>query len=324
MNDEYVLENCTAPIDMDISQVQQFNLKNKLFLKKVVKELFKEKMVKGVTFYRLNYGVNDAVSIVEKNFNSLDGICIVDENLKGEHRYIQYYWIEFNYSGQVYKVAMFYKDFDRNSGNLHVLPGMVQVWKKREDNGEVSGKGMLIVCCKRTSGYEQEPKGESTGGKPYSELEWIPVITKKSATIKMIWQEAPCEYVGYIMALIRSDMPEITKFEKSTDTDKCLGKCAQNMYPLELRKEIYGDKCGTGRKNTYSFLKFFLSKKDQVLRTRYAIRYVKGIGYIYLFDGCERRYKLQSEKSPNRLCVTNENEKKIYCWEIMYVEEKGG
>lgn len=43
------------------------------------------------------------------------------------HDFLNYYWMEFSYRHKAYKLSMYYKDMDHRTGNLHVLPGAIQL-----------------------------------------------------------------------------------------------------------------------------------------------------------------------------------------------------
>lgn len=44
--------------------------------------------------------------------------------------YLEYYWVEFVYQDKEYVVSLFYRDFSRKNGDIHVMPGVLQVWEK--------------------------------------------------------------------------------------------------------------------------------------------------------------------------------------------------
>ena len=47
--------------------------------------------------------------------------------------YLEYYWVEFMHNGKECVVSLFHRDFDGQSGNIHVMPGVLQVWEKAYD-----------------------------------------------------------------------------------------------------------------------------------------------------------------------------------------------
>lgn len=55
-------------------------------------------------------------------------------NLDDISRWPNYYWIEYIKDNINYKISLFYKDFDLGSGNIHVLPGVIQLWEESKDN----------------------------------------------------------------------------------------------------------------------------------------------------------------------------------------------
>lgn len=95
-------------------------------------EQIKEIMTKdaeSLNIYKLDWnGKSDNEDSKYKSLiNSINGI--------GESTF-DYYWIELKINGQQYKISAFYKDYDRSNGNIHVIPGPIQMWKK---NPEVLG-----------------------------------------------------------------------------------------------------------------------------------------------------------------------------------------
>lgn len=57
---------------------------------------------------------------------------------------IDYYWVEFEDNGQKLKISAFYKDFDTKTGNIHVIQGKLQLWKKCD--GETSHNILKLHC----------------------------------------------------------------------------------------------------------------------------------------------------------------------------------
>lgn len=84
--------------------------------------------------------------------------------------YLDYYWMEFIYHGKEYKVSMFYKDFDHSTGNIHILPGPLQFWEKK-DSGKISEREKKLYLNQRTI-------------RPYVENNWVPIFQQP-----VFWQE---------------------------------------------------------------------------------------------------------------------------------------
>lgn len=67
--------------------------------------------------------------IYKYNWETAKAESIKEETMFNK-KTIDYYWIEFEDDGQKLKISAFYKDFDTDSGNLHVILGKLQVWKQ--------------------------------------------------------------------------------------------------------------------------------------------------------------------------------------------------
>lgn len=87
------------------------------------------KKAKEIKYYRL-YFIKGKAFIEESNVKEIENLNKTQLKMVGEN-YIEYYWITFHLNGMdEYKIAMFHKDFDHATGNLHVLPGAIQIWKR--------------------------------------------------------------------------------------------------------------------------------------------------------------------------------------------------
>lgn len=104
---------------------------------------------------------------------------ILELNKNAEsHRYLNYYWMEFEYMCKRYKISMFYKDMDHMTGNIHVMPGAIQIWEGGDCTGYIDEKslGLYRRCCT-----------------PFEEYGWKPVLFKP-----LFWNI--------------HDMPEVAKY----------------------------------------------------------------------------------------------------------------
>ncbi len=99
---------------------------------------------------------------------------------------LDYYWIEFQYQNKNYKISAFYKDYDRSTGNIHILPGPIQLWEQRKE----------LEKFEFTAGI---------GCVPYPEGMWYPILDKPyfwnkgegntENEAKSIWEKV-MEYLG--------------------------------------------------------------------------------------------------------------------------------
>lgn len=62
----------------------------------------------------------------------------VNENGKDEisDDQIEYYWVEYEENGKQMKLALFFKDVDINTHNVHVIPGLIEKYELRDDHPE--------------------------------------------------------------------------------------------------------------------------------------------------------------------------------------------
>ena len=86
-----------------------------------------------------------------------------EEIKKEKNKWVNYYWIEFEKNEVKYKFSLLYKDFDRKSGNIHVLPGAVQLWKKEKND-----------YCKLNKMKKEDY------AVPFVEDEWYPIFDSES------------------------------------------------------------------------------------------------------------------------------------------------
>lgn len=99
--------------------MKSFNCKQKESLIKIFAELGEK--AKEKHYY---------VGYFERGNNTFKKMEINLKKHEEKHDYLNYYWCEYQIENEKFKITMFYKDFDCGSGNIHVLPGAIQVWKK--------------------------------------------------------------------------------------------------------------------------------------------------------------------------------------------------
>lgn len=84
-----------------------------------IEKLLKNSSVKNVKKYKYDWETAEAKEIDSET-------VFVQET-------IDYYWVEFEDNNQKLKISAFYKDFDASTGNIHVIPGVLQLWKFSEE-----------------------------------------------------------------------------------------------------------------------------------------------------------------------------------------------
>ena len=78
-----------------------------------------------------------------------------EQNNEVSKEYLEYYWIKSNDGKRI--VTAFYKDFDCETGDIHVLPGIIQEWELIDDD----------VAYDYPAGKGREPYREKFEGKIY-------------------------------------------------------------------------------------------------------------------------------------------------------------
>lgn len=88
---------------------------------------------KGIVIY-LDEDSASAVSKEVTDFNDPDLQNFCDSKRVNTNDVI-YFRIEFSYeNGHEYRIDLFYRDLDCGTGNIHVIPGIIRIYKKRNDN----------------------------------------------------------------------------------------------------------------------------------------------------------------------------------------------
>ncbi len=208
-------------------------------------------------------------------------------------RYLDYYLIEFEYSGTMYKISMFYKDFDMRTGNVHVLPGAIQIWRKVKCNCEYMCDELIHTNMDLI--------------RPYIEYGWSPMCYKP-----ILWNmdnEVHTKLIGEIYSKIRTGC-----YDKPVESEKvCLegAKEEQYIYSSSFYAPIIGnfnkplpsseERTMCGHYMKYSLLRWKDEKdKDgnKYMYTLYKIYICQGYG-IFAKYGKEGKYLLNNENQPN-------------------------
>lgn len=267
-----------------IEKFECFNNRQKDMLLSIIDEM-KTKIVKPTFF--IGYWEEDC-----DNFNVVEIPNRESFKNYNKHNYcLNYYWCEYKKDNVDYRITMFYKDFDKHSGNIHILPGAIQVWKR-----PYYCKDFVSGFCKedlinKTFNTKRKVKYECRGGKPYCEFGWIPLF------------ETPIFW---------------NKFTKDT----IIAKIKKEDYEYETNNETFYS-CVSGYSNkgggtgNYSLLKFDKRyKKDGTKSAYYKTIFVKGLGFFakYKYNGEKvkifninyRENQEENPKGPNHYCLEKE------------------
>lgn len=213
-----------------------------------------------------------------------------------------YYWAEFTYCNEKYKIAMFYKDFDHGSGNIHVLPGMVEIFKR--------GKNQNIPRV--YEGIVQDPQGcpksyKALGGKPFSEEEWIPTSSGSSRDIRMVWNpQSVC-----VSKLFWVGFPD-----KSLENSQwCKWSEQSGFYSEQIKRLV---RHYSKAKGMYAPLYGWVDEAEKI-KTQYKFIYVENEGYFLVFMDLEEKdmHVYDSSQNPTG---PNVYDSAKGCWIIHYEE----
>lgn len=236
---------------------------------------------------------------------------------------LEYYWSEFSRNDVDYKITMFYKDFDKDSGNLHVIPGYFQVWRKGDTTN------LFTIYKTESSIGLKNPEGKCKGGNCFCEEGWIPCIDMKlyGCNIPMVINPNKIEFFSELLrdhfdSIIRDRMSEENKillrdvlenYKKASDWifSKLVSDFAKKVEPQrnelnnKKKDEILGIRNG---KNTYQLLKWIDIEKDNQSKgmyTMYKIVYVEKQGFFYIFDNQSHEIEFQEIYANDKNCELN-------------------
>ena len=126
--------------------------------------------------------------------------------------YLEYYWIEFSIKDKEYKISMYYKDFDFSTGNIHVLPGAIQIWKK--------------VCCSKDSIHSSALRCKNNEIRPFIEKGWEPILRKP-----LFWKTENSIDIWGIINEGNIDYPNIYSNQFYERVRECLYQNIRFTYP---------------------------------------------------------------------------------------------
>ncbi len=281
----------TNPVDKrDAIKAFNTNVKNMLFALMADEKI--RESVNIINYYYLQYNDKgcEARSIKIKDLQKKE---------QNNNDIVNYYWVEYEKNSEQYRLCMFYKDFDHGSGNIHVLPGIIQLWKRCPNCEE------YFHVNKYETSVDDEKVGQNAykadGGKMYCEEGWKPIWSNKvdkSSEFLLIWcsnidqekinnengnfyTERAEEFWNFINA------PEGVGPEKWSKT-----KLTSSFYG-KLKEVIYD---GIGRtcngRNLYHLLRWKMIE-DNYMQAYYKMVYVKGYGYFCIYDGKPHVYRLK-------------------------------
>lgn len=202
----------------------------------------------------------------------------IDEDRDWES--INYYWIEFElHDKKKYKISMFYKDYDRSNGNIHVLPGPIQFWEYDQDLDEefefTAGLGIF----------------------PYPEGKWKPLLQQP-----YFWDRQN----------IKNEAEEIVKkFDLYRESN---GNVSSSTIIYKKSSEFYSDvsklpeinnfsnrenlRAGKGHWKNYALLKWYSGiDNPQMCISLFKIRKYGNLGFFAKYDETQEWTKMNEHGS---------------------------
>lgn len=198
-----------------------------------------------------------------------------EQNNEVSKEYLEYYWIKSNDGKRI--VTAFYKDFDHGTGNIHVLPGIIQEWEL------IDG-----VLYDYPAGKGREPYRENFEGKIYE-----PKLTEKEAEkqVQKVFEQEQYDqkiYENIIDNRLKDDTKSIINYKEP--------KTGKYKYLYKWTKNVSGNDGN----------QYFICPYKHVETE---------MGILVLFDGKPRAYQIKDDdnKQPNK----KENDKFVidysYC-----------
>ncbi len=299
--------------------INDFNSKVLNFMEMIIKIGFKTNPnLKEVKLRKINFSEYTAGSLTvcskhtigdnwdEKKWIEYYKHCIEDE-------YLGYYWFEFKINENEYRITMYVKDFDEGSGNIHVLPGMIQIWIKskciQEDNKGISIKQNSTT---KTYGNKKERSRDSykcSGGHSYMEGDWVPVIASSTSELACCWNAATNIETIETYDSMAKDFWLKNKENISIGFEGlCPGKKAQILYgDKDSVNQLYKKKLSEGElvsgKATYILYKWINCDNNEMKALYKHVWVQDENAYFIVFDGEEHILSTASnDKGPNYLC----------------------
>ena len=244
-------------------KIEEFNVNQRQALQEIIDNL---NGLENIKFF-VGYWLDSNEFIVSQDFYI------------NEHKFLNYYWCEYKKDNINYRITMFYKDFDHGSGNIHILPGGIQIWEKISSCNGVD-KGFCGNELKRPNIKDGKIEYQCLGGKPYTEFGWKPLF----------------EY----LQLWNNDVLEVLIDNLKKDSFKVV-KCGTDV------KSFYSSVLNPpkGTVSSQSRGRYILLQFNEKF-LYYKTVYINGYGYFTKFDGEEIEFKKYkddknniNEKGPN-------------------------
>lgn len=312
--------------------IRDFNTSMYEGLKIIVNKGKENGLIENPFYYRAYYNLEkdkfEVSKPTKRGFNK-------DYIEKFSNDYIEYFWVEFSLGEKLYKISMFFKDFDHETGNIHILPGMIQFWEKKHDINHEKDE-YFVVFNGYTSKEKSTPYCNHKGGTIFCEEEWVPCAynvceeTQKFAKDFCMQWDYKNNSAEEIADRLFDELDIKNIQEKMKTTDLFKGICyevSESINTLnELYNEVYKNKTNYSEegwqrivqghcKSAYKYLKWQVFREDKTdsLSTRrinifYKTLYLKNYGYFTVFGNGINQCLDYNEKQKSELYINRKKE----------------
>lgn len=263
------------------NMIQTFNMNLKNMLFALMEEAEKRELVykQSVKYYYLK--------LLQNSDSKVDSQYIVCElsrqkSIEEQGEYLGYYWAEYENEYGMYKLCMFYKDFDHASGNIHVLPGWIQLWKKCCKSSK-----FFFINQNESSIYKKIKKTYGSGTiSTYCEEGWKPVWSNTSMNINIV---SPIWNIYNGVQLKKHTYDTIVGqiwnyiYNVGNCSDCCLYPKVTNKDIKEYYKKICSEICNDSSLKKHGRGKYSLIKwniLEGIIKINYKMLFVQGHGFF--------------------------------------------
>ena len=291
------------------NEIYNFNISVLKFMRMIIKKGLKaNENLNGIVLKKLDYLQYPKKLSVDKmkmgeKWNENIWTKFYDKCCKDE--YLGYYWFEFKIHSDEYRITMFVKDFDEGAGNIHTLPGMVQILHKYQEKESMDEKNPVIRVKKNETTRvlykikKERKRGsyKSIGGINFQEGKWIPLFKENTAKSLCVWDISA--NIEIYESMISSFWKKNQNLIKTDIKGLCAGKNAYMLYGdysdinfLYKNNEKVGKAKKRGR-STYILYKWD-DKEDCEMYAYYKHMWVENEeAYFVVFDGENHIYSTE-------------------------------
>lgn len=221
---------------------------------------------------------------------------IIPKNYTCSSEYLEYFWVEFKYAGKNYVVSLFYRDFDCERGDIHVMPGVLQVWEKTP---YIEGEEYKFPSGSQIEAYTQTVNVSNS-----KKIVWEPLIGYGKTPKRFVW--APFMDLNrlseFIFGSIKTPKSEISvSDEENNKQEENLGKLQTYIDALPNSEGVYKKPTRGNYKYLYRWTKNYKFQENNCFISPY--KHINtDYGYFIRFDGKPTAYMIKhAGEYPNKL-----------------------